>query len=83
MYLGMPTIVSQGTTFERMIKENNCGYICNSAKDFATIIKEICENRSQLIKKSNNAKKTAQREFSWNKISQESTKEYEKIIGEK
>lgn len=76
---GVPVIVSDGTTFKNYVLENNCGFICNNSDDFSNIIRNIAEKKCDPIKMSENARKFALKEFSWNKIAKETIQYYNSI----
>ncbi len=78
LMLGIPSIVSDGTTFGSFVEENNCGYRCNSNSDFKEIINKII--KSDYINMSQNARKSAINNFGWDNISKLTIKEYKKII---
>lgn len=83
MLLGMPTIVSEGSTFSNIIEKNNCGYVASNPRQVADKIVLAYKNKNQLMKLSQNAYNYAKLNFSWDKISKNTLNIYKKIIKEK
>lgn len=80
LMLGIPSIVSDGTTFGKFVEENDCGYRCNSNDDFKKIINMI--RKSDYVNKSKNARKAAIKNFGWEKLSKDTIMKYKEIIRE-
>lgn len=80
MFLGMPMIVSDGTTFGNVVKYNNCGYVCNSQKEISDIIIECFKNMDKLKLLSENSYLYALNNFSWTILAEQAVKEYKKRI---
>lgn len=41
MALGMPVIVSEGTTFGSIVQSNECGLVCSTPDEVSTILNEL------------------------------------------
>lgn len=80
LMLGIPSILSDGTTFGSFVEKYNCGYRCNSNNDFKKIINKIME--SDYIKMSKNARKSAIDNFGWDRLSRNILNKYKEIIRE-
>lgn len=80
MFLGMPIIVSDGTTFGNVVKYNNCGYVCNSPKEISDKIIECFKNMNKLKLLSENSYLYALNNFSWTILAEQAVKEYKKRI---
>ena len=80
MYLGMPIIATEGTTFKEIIKENSCGFSCtNDYNKISQQIVKMNENKNILKKFSQNSYKYAKNNFCWNIISKQSIQKYKEI----
>ena len=80
LMMGIPSIVSDGTTFGDFVEKYNCGYRCNNNNDFKKIINKIRE--SNYINMSKNARKFAIDNFGWDRISRNTLNKYQEIIRE-
>ena len=79
MFLGMPIIVSNGTTFGKIVEKNNCGYVCNSSKEISDKIIECFRNRDNFNILSENSYLYALNNFSWTVLAEQAVNEYKKI----
>lgn len=83
MAYGLPCIVTEGTTFARVVKENKCGYASDeNPKEIANNIVRIIDNKEQLESLSINAYNFAKENFDWTKIANETIKKYKRILEE-
>lgn len=84
MSLGMPLLISNGTGFGYIVKNNNCGIVtkCN-AKNIGESILELYNLRNSLNKFSKNSYTYAIKNFSWKQISNLCIEKYYLIIKEK
>lgn len=78
MFLGMPVIVSDGTTFGNVVKTNNCGYVCNNSKEISNKIIECFRNKNKLNLLSKNSYQYAINNFSWTVLAKQAVNEYKK-----
>ena len=82
MSYGIPCIVTEETTFGKIIDENKCGYSSKcDAEEIAKNIMEIIRNKKKLNCFSNNAYKYAVNNFRWELIAKESIEKYIEIKG--
>lgn len=83
MAYGLPCVVTEGTTFARVVKENKCGYASDgNPKEIASNIVKIIDNKEQLESLSINAYNFAKENFEWTKVANETIKEYKRILEE-
>lgn len=80
MFLGMPVIVSEGTTFGSAVKENSCGFVCSNPDEIATLFNNLKMDVNKFIKFGENSRKYAMNNFSWNVIADKSIKKYKELI---
>lgn len=81
MAYGLPCLVTNGTTFGKIIEENNCGYSSSEDEEkIAENILKILENRSNLEKFSYNAYNYAKKYFDWNYIAKKTIENYNKFV---
>ncbi len=73
MYYGKPVIASNCLSVERIVREENVGFIYeyNNPKAFAKTVEKILDNPEQLINLSNNGIKSIQEKYNWDKTGQE------------
>lgn len=77
---GMPLIVSEGTGFNKIVEEINCGVSCKTEENsIASAIKTLYDRKDDLSEMSKKSFEYAKEHFDWNKISEDSIKEYKKI----
>lgn len=81
MSLGIPVILSEGTSFGNIISDNNCGIMFKSEDEFIKKLKFLLKNRKELITMSNNAYDYSLKYLSWKTIAKKTIKTYEKIGG--
>lgn len=80
MVLGMPIIISNGTTFANIVKENKCGYIANSPKEISECIVEAYNNKENLKLLSENSYNYANENFLWEDVARSTLKKYKTFI---
>ena len=84
MSLGMPMIISNGTGFSRIVKNNKCGLVTDcSAKRISEAILEIYDMKHKLNDLSENSYTYAKKNFSWKCIANLCIDKYTSIIKEK
>lgn len=77
---GLPLIVSDGTSFSDFVKENNCGFKCNSYIDFQKTLIQL--NRINYSELSGNSRISAIQNFDWDEIAKNSVKYYRNLVKE-
>jgi glycosyltransferase involved in cell wall biosynthesis len=84
LMLGLPVIVSEGTTFSDFVIDNDCGFVCSDVLEFSKMFEQIvkCKRSDELSKLSVNARTAAINSFSWDIIAKKSIDYYRKIINE-
>lgn len=83
MTIGLVPIVTKGTTFMEVVKENNCGFAAGD--DVASIAKGIMtafQNRKEFPHMSNRAKELISQNYDWSVVTKKLLDYYEKIISE-
>lgn len=67
--MGLPAIVTSGTTFGELIKSNDCGiFVETEAKDIAQGILRLEHEKDRLVEMSKNAIKLINENYLWNKV---------------
>lgn len=79
--LGMPVILSNGATFEK-IEEYNMGYIANNSKEVGEAIVKCYNERQSLNVKSDNSVKFFERNLVWDNVAKFTISNYKKILEE-
>ena len=80
MYLGMPVILSDGTTFGKNVMNNNCGYVGNTPEEISNAIINCYNERKNLSKMSLNSFEFANKNFLWDNIAKETINLYKKYL---
>lgn len=81
MSLGMPLLISDGTGFEKIVKDNQCGVTTKcDEKMISEAILNIYELKEKLEKFSDCSYQYAKKNFSWSYIAELSIKKYSQII---
>ncbi len=80
MFLGMPIICSEGTTFGDIVRKSECGYVCSTPEEFAKLIVNISMNEKVLKEMSKSSKYNAKKMFSWEIVAHDTIKKYKEII---
>lgn len=82
--LGMPVLLSEGTGFKEIIKENNIGFCTKTdAQDIYFNIIKFLDNRKKMHKYSINSYQYACENYSWDNIVKKSINTYKDIIGKR
>lgn len=78
---GCPVAVTTGTNFGESVKNYDAGWTCETTVEgIATMLSEIMNcTQTEILKKSQNAI-TLAAEYSWDKVSQLTIKEYEQLL---
>lgn len=80
MSYGLPVIVTEGTSFSKMVIEYDCGFDAgNDCQSVANAILSLFAARDDLQSLSANAKKLIHEKYSWEKVVQSTTEVYKKI----
>lgn len=80
MSLGMPVIVSEGTTFAGIVQDNECGFVCSTPDEIGILLSSLKLEKEQFIKLGENSRKFAMNTFTWNIIADKSIKKYKELI---
>lgn len=79
--LGLPCIVTEGTTLGGVIKSYDAGWVAKTDPDsLSKAIALAIEERGKLSEKSENAVKAAEENFGWDKVVRDALGNYEKIL---
>ncbi|MDD2495123.1 MAG: glycosyltransferase [Tissierellia bacterium] len=82
--LGIPIIVTPGTTFSDIVKEANCGYAVDFNKySIAEVIIKSHKQRKELLNLSMNAIKVSKNIFEWGDITKNTLRCYYELIGKR
>lgn len=77
---GVPVIVSDGTTFGDYVKNNNCGFICNSSDSFSEILRIVpFLSKKEYDRMSSNAVRLMKERFDWDIVSLNTVSEYNRL----
>ena len=69
MEYGLPVIVTPGTTFYDIVKEEDCGWsVQGTVQDIANCMSDIIEDKSGIKRMSLNAQMLVARKYTWEKI---------------
>lgn len=78
---GIPCLVTEGTTLGGLIEEYDAGWSCDTtAEAIAKAIECAVSEKEQYAKKSENAIKIIEERYLWNKISEDTVKNYLTLI---
>ncbi len=81
MSYGIPCLVTEGTTLGGFVKETRCGWSCDTdAQSIADALVLAISEMDRLVELSQNARISATQNFAWDKISENTIKEYSKLI---
>lgn len=81
MSYGLPCLITEGTTLVESVKRYNAGWTCET--NFISISETLCEaieNKSDYIKKSDNAIQCIEESFGWDEVSLDNFNKYKKYI---
>jgi glycosyltransferase involved in cell wall biosynthesis len=74
---GLPCVVTEGTTFSKIIPEYNAGWGADgSTESVSNAIKKAVENKNQLNVFSKNARKLVEENFSWDIVADNTLRKY-------
>ena len=80
MALGMPVIVSEGTTFGSIVQSNECGLVCSTPDEVSTILNELKKESKHFFKFGKNSRKYIENNLTWDTIASKSVKKYKELI---
>lgn len=81
MSVGLPVIVSPGTGFAEIVKDNNCGFVCKTdASSIAETILKVIKEKSKLIQMSENCISYIEKHFLWETVSVKTNLIYQEIV---
>lgn len=77
---GLPVFVTPGTSFDTMVAEQRCGWVCACrADDIARTILRVYDERERLKEYSHNARAYTARHFAWEHVAEETLDLYQNI----
>lgn len=77
---GLPCIVTTGTTLAEKINDNNCGWGTNTTvNDIKNAIIEVVNSKNTYLEKSKNAIEFIKNEFLWEKVAEDTLREYKEL----
>lgn len=80
MAIGLPVIVAPGTSFDKAVLDNDCGWVCQSeAESIAQTIMQAYQERYLLETKSHNARSFVADNYEWSKVARETLDKYQEI----
>lgn len=81
MSYGVPCLVTKGTNMGELVEQYDSGWVSEtSSESIAESIKKAISERETWRRKSVNARKMVEENFSWDKVSLETIKQYEEIV---
>lgn len=81
MSYGIPCLITKGTSLGEIVEKYNSGWVAdNTAESIAQTICEAISQRGVFKKKSSNARKLIEENFSWSNISEATIKKYQSLI---
>lgn len=81
MSYGLPVLITEGTNLGSYVKQYDAGWVAEtSAKSIAKQIKSTVADRENWIMKSRSAVEIIEQNFKWDIISEQTVREYEKLI---
>ncbi len=77
---GLPCLVTEGTTLGGYIAENEAGWSCRTdAESIAPALITAINEKEKLKELSKNARRAVSRDFSWDKIAEDTVKKYKEL----
>lgn len=81
MAVGLPVIVTPGTSFDGLVERYDCGWVCDCDKTgLAETLLQVGEQRDLLPDKSAHARTCAAEEFEWSQVASRTLAQYEALI---
>ncbi len=78
---GCPALLTPGTNMSDETIKNNCGWIADEDPlTIASSIRNIYENKNDILEKSKKAKEYVLNEYNWKKIGQKYIQAYERVL---
>ena len=81
MAIGLPVVVTPGTTFDELVNERQCGWVTKSEPEaIAKTILQIYEERSDLADKSIRARTCVSDLFQWENVAKQTIEKYKDLL---
>ena len=81
MSYGLPCLITEGTTLADFVEKNDAGWSCaTDATEIARTIERAIQQKDRFAEKSNNARETVCRNFSWDIVASKTVETYMQII---
>ena len=81
MAIGLPVVVTPGTTFDELVNERQCGWVTKSEPEaIAKTILQIYEERSDLADKSIRARACVSDLFQWENVAKQTIEKYKDLL---
>ena len=81
MAIGLPVIVTPGTTFDELVEKQQCGWTTQSERDLlAQTILRGYEERAKLQNKSQNARACVKELFQWEYVAKQTIRKYQQLL---
>ena len=81
MSYGLPVLITEGTNLGSYVKRYDAGWVAETTTEsIAEQIKKAVSDRKKWITKSQNAIRVIEQNFKWDIISEQTVREYEKLI---
>lgn len=81
MAIGLPVIVTPGTTFDELVEKQQCGWTTQSKRDLlAQTILRGYEERAKLQNKSQNARACVKELFQWEYVAKQTIRKYQQLL---
>ena len=78
---GMPCLITEGTTLAKKVEQAAAGWGCETSADaIAAAMRKAVEEKNTLAEKSENARRMIEKEFTWEKIEEDTLGKYRSLI---
>lgn len=83
MSVGLPVIVTSGTSFDEIVEERQCGWTTVAdVHDLAKTILQVYDERNLLAEKSARARACVEELFQWENVAKQTIGQYENLLNE-
>ena len=83
MSVGLPVIVTPGTSFDEIVEERQCGWTTVAeSHELAKTILQVYEERNLLAEKSVRARACVEELFQWENVAKQTIGQYENLLNE-
>ena len=84
MSVGLPVIVTPGTSFDEVVEERQCGWTTVAeSHGLAKTILQVYEERNLLAEKSVRARECVEELFQWENVAKQTIGQYENLLNER